>query len=68
MTTELSPTQAAEIASGTCLTRLSSDLAVAGDALPSIRNGFDLHDGTRLVGGFSFVSTMARCAVGLVSR
>lgn len=50
MATELSPTQAAEIASSTYLTRLSSDLRVAGDALPSARESFDLSGGTRLTG------------------
>lgn len=50
MATELSPTQAAEIASSTYLTRLSGDLNVAADALPSAREGFDLPGGTRLIG------------------
>jgi hypothetical protein len=50
MATELSPTQAAEIASSTYLTRLSSDLQVAGDAMPSARQGFDVAGGTRLTG------------------
>jgi hypothetical protein len=50
MATELSPTQAAEIAGSTYLMRLSSDLRVARDAIPSAREDFDVPGGARLTG------------------
>ncbi|HET7332957.1 lipase family protein [Dyella sp.] len=50
MATELSPIQAAEIATSTYILRLSDDMDAAGDAAPSISHTFDIPGGVRLTG------------------
>jgi hypothetical protein len=50
MATELSPVQVGEIATSAYVLRLSTDMSLVEDALPHVRDAFDIGDGDRLVG------------------